>query len=284
MKWLATPARMKFFKGFPAFQMRSIHGFPTFAELYAEAFSWDPAFEFAAVTALVREHASPPRNAMDVGAGTGRFLSSILAIADQCCALEPDSDMYNCLQDTVQGLGEDAARVEPILGYLEDVVTAERFDLIVAMTDTVSYVFPESRLRSFFSSAADLLHDDGLLIVDAGMWAGYVGESRAEHWVTRSSGSHLDADFRATVHREAADGMLARKVETLRFELKSPVGVVERVRVQEQFAFSISSLVEAAQMADLTFVATAEPGGAITSEISPRIKRAFVAFRHAKRD
>lgn len=254
---------------------------PTFADLYAMAFSWDSGGEFQSVQYLL-EQADIPKSLSiaDAGAGTGRFVFPAVACGYQVCAVEPDPNMFRCLQQTILGL--DAALRERVIivnSSFETFDPVQRFSAVIAMTDTLSYVLPETQLNEFLQQVYDCLEPGGVFVLDVGLWSGYSGESRAEQWACMSGAWQITASYTATVAEGGERGRLSRKVETLTFEGSRPGQLVERSQQRETAAFSTAYLFETLSKAGFVYKSAVEPGALTPIELDSHfVKRAFLSF------
>ena len=153
-------------------------------------------------------------------------------------------------------------------------------DAVVAMTDTLSYVLPDERCSRFVANVAAVLRPGGAFLVDAGMWSGYAGESRAEHWTSEvADGWFVRAAFEATISSQSVPGQCPRKVETLLFEANRPSVSIVRSSRQETLAFTHTWLLDMLGAHGLAFRGAAEPGKVeVHTSPLPTAKRLFYSF------
>ena len=254
---------------------------PTFAELYAMAFAWDPEFEFASVQAILGAcDVKPGCVVIDAGAGTGRFLPCLIRRGYQVMAVEPDADMYRVLSSSCSATGGDNPSHKLVHSAFENFDAGQSVDAVLAMTDTLSYVVPEGSLDRFIAHATSTLRAGGVFVVDVGTWAGYVGESRHEQWAMEHEGWTAQARFEATVVRTGSDSSLSRKLETLGFEARKSAVAVERTSQRETYAFSHHDLVDRMSKNGLAFMGALEPGSTELAVGVPTVsKRLIYGFR-----
>jgi SAM-dependent methyltransferase len=254
---------------------------PTYAELYAMAFSWDPEQEFGTVAAMLDQAGLTDGSLVaDAGAGTGRFIECLLRRKYRVLAVDPDHDALEVLESRSERLARADGQLALVRGPFETFDAGEPIDAVIAMTDTLSYVIPEPRLNQFVAQAAASLRAGGVLIVDAGVWSGYDGESRSEQWSAIYEGWALAASFSASVCRDrGTDGTFARKVETLAFEARRGSQLVDRSRLVETFAFDHAGLVALMGSHGLTSASSAPPGATPAPVDRGAGKRLFYSFR-----
>jgi len=163
---------------------------------------------------------------------------------------------------------------------LESFSIVHQADVVLAMTDTLSYVMPETRCARFLSTVADLLRPGGVFIADVGVWAGYVGEMRAERWSSESkTGWIVEASFEAELMSQGESMGCLRKVEVLTFEANRPGISTLRSSRQETFAFTHSFLLDLLASHGLLFRGAAIPGhSAILADPPPAAKRLMYCF------
>lgn len=254
---------------------------PTFAELYSMAFSWDPDFEFLSVRHLLSIHRiQGPCLIADVGAGTGRFVECITRQGFFCLAIEPDPEMYKVLETTVAGLLEShRSKITLVHTCFEVFDVQQKFSALLAMTDTLSYVLPESRLSSFLSHAKDAIAIGGVLIIDVGLWKTIDGESRMEEWLSETQGWLTTARCSASMSQLQSNGRMARRLETLTFEAKRTGLTVERSQQREILCFSHKELVDFVSSYGFRFSEALEPGSIEPIDFQRgNVKRAFFCF------
>jgi SAM-dependent methyltransferase len=95
----------------------------------------------------------PPRNALEVGAGTGKATRLFAGKGIPVTALEPDADMARVLRRTTSGLP-----VRPLVVTFEEFRAAARFELLYA---TAAWHWTDPTLR--WARAAELLEPGGVL-------------------------------------------------------------------------------------------------------------------------
>lgn len=253
----------------------------TFANLYSMAFDWDVNFEFGTIEALLEaQDISPCGVAIDAGAGTGRFLSCLVKRFSRTYAVEPDPDMFAVMRTNFSG-NEETNNLQLVNVAMESFSIAGSADVIFAMTDTLSYVLPETRCDRFISNVASLLRPGGAFIVDVGTWAGYAGESRMETWNSETEdGWMVTASFQAELSTEGDFGECPRKIETLTFEANRPGTSILRSSRQETLAITHIWLVELLAHHGLVFRGSAMPGKKdIDGTTLPVSKRLIYCFR-----
>lgn len=253
---------------------------PTFAEMYDWAFDWDPEFEFATVDALLRTlRVQPLGIAVDAGCGTGRFLPCLLKRFQRVYAVEPDPGMFKVL---------DSHHMDNSLGgqlllanvSLESFSMAHQADVVLAMTDTLSYVMPETRCARFLSTVSSLLKPGGVFIADVGVWAGYFGEMRAECWNSElQNGWLVKASYEAELTLQGDSLGCSRKVEVLTFEANRTGISTLRSSRQETLAFTHAFLLNMLASHGLVFRGAAIPGRSeILANPLPTPKRLMYCF------
>lgn len=249
---------------------------PDFAELYAMAFNWDPEFEFRTVDAFLAEtNIAANARVIDAGAGTGRFVPSLVRRGMRVLAVEPDARMLAVLERLPE-VKQGAVATANI--PFEAFETAEPVDAVLAMTDTLSYVFPTVRLRHFLRNVAAILRPGGIFVVDVGVWAGYVGESRQERWGSESEGWMITAEYSAHVTEAEESSLFGRRMESLTFQATNPGMSVERSQERETHAFTERSLTNLAQEFGLLLRGRLEPGQQAPAQSGKLAKRLFFCF------
>jgi SAM-dependent methyltransferase len=254
---------------------------PTFAQLYAMAFSWDPAFEFQSVNKLFAIHGVENNCVIaDVGAGTGRFVGCIVNHGFECYAIEPDLEMFKELEVAIEKLSKESnSRATPVRSLFENFDPSRKLDAIITMTDTLSYVLPESRLSLFLSQAKYSLNSGGVFVIDVAIWANYIGEARSEQWSSEIDGWVINSEYSAYISQLPDRQRMARRLETLTFEARRGEQLVERTRQREIFSFSLEDLMEQLSSHGFRYSEALEPGNLDLIDLRiTRPKRAFLCF------
>lgn len=247
-----------------------------FGELYDRAFAWDPATELSYLDKVLSLSPGSGRSrVLDVGAGSGRFLLSLLDRYDQYVAVEPDDEMRSVLQRRIEQLKPDQAeRVVVISSKLEDSILFGKFDLCVLLTDVLSYIYPHS-ITSFLNVLSDATADSGLIVLDVAIWAGYENEARNEDWTMQLEGGQVTARCQAKLLRRD-DGTLFRE-ELLEFREHSGNRYLQAHRQRLLYAFTAESIEQFSQSLGMTYLG-AVGNGKLDCENLPLPGRAFLAF------
>lgn len=159
------------------------------------------------------------------------------------------------------------------------IYTCRKFDALIAMADTLSYVYPEQRLSNFLYHAKSVLRNCGIFIIDVGLWAGYLDESRSEKWASEIDCQITNASYDASISQVHEGDRIARRVETLSFEVRQSGLILKSTQQREILSFSYNVLIDYLSIHGFKFSHALEPGKLDTinfDRLQP--KRALFAF------
>jgi SAM-dependent methyltransferase len=251
----------------------------TLGELYDDAFSWDPSQEIGYVDDLIGLYAKKPiRRLLDIGAGTGRFTEPLIKRCSKYIAIEPDVEMRSVLERRLLELNPKVA-ASVLSCAFEDAVLNETCDIGVLLTDVISYVVPRARLLRFLASLRSAIIPEGLLIVDVGLWAGYVGERREESWCVERVDAVIEASCRAVLARFDRKGLYRREILTFCKKTSDRCIIARREGILA--AFTPVSIIGDFEKAQLKYVGCVSNNKTLAVGESPTPGRAFMAFRPA---
>ena len=261
------------------------HAFGTlFAELYDIAFQWDRTAELATLfflwDALLPR---PPYDVCDLGAGTGHFSVPLVEAGLECTAVEPDPAMAQILIKRAKALPLKKRKLLTIWPHELTTASCEgRFDSVIAMTDTISYIWPLRRLSTLLRHIRFVLKAGGVLLIDVSLWNGHEGESRQEAWQLSRKQETGYARCTAQIARldnaSPADTQLVR-VEELGFERFDAGNRHSAIHQSLLHAFSSNTLRSLLTQAGFSFGLCAVPGTMLRvddTENHPRLVMGFV--------
>jgi SAM-dependent methyltransferase len=155
-----------------------------FSVLYDLAFSWDVDPELNMIS-LIWESLSDktPEKVCEIGAGTGRFTIPLSKKSVSCVAFEPDEGMFAILQNKMNELNPMALKgVQLKNKRFGEYDGSAKFDCILMMTDTLSYIWPPKTLPYLLMDIRSALKKGGILILDIALWGKNSSNTRIETW------------------------------------------------------------------------------------------------------
>ncbi|MCA1622496.1 MAG: class I SAM-dependent methyltransferase [Acidobacteria bacterium] len=165
-----------------------------FPELYDLAFSWDISEEISSLYFIWNSSNISPKFICEIGAGTGRFTIPLLQAGYNVTAIEPDSGMVRVLFKKINSQNKETnLHFNLIQDRIENTNLKDKFDSLIAMTDTLSYIWSLKNAKKFLSNAYDLLKYKGVLILDTSLWQEFQDSAREESWVTASKTGQIFA-------------------------------------------------------------------------------------------
>jgi hypothetical protein len=129
------------------------------------------------------------------------------------------------------------------------------------------------------TSLAAVTAQDGLAVIDAALWAGYLDEGRAEEWSVENPDGIVAARCSAKLMRSETSVPL--RIEVLEFTKTSASRVYEARREAVLHAFTPSGLIELLEECGLRYSGCMSNGVALAPGELPVAGRAFMAFRRA---
>jgi SAM-dependent methyltransferase len=193
--------------------------FNNFSDLYNLAFSWDISEELSSLYFIWNSLNISPKFICEIGAGTGRFTVPLLEAGFDVTAIEPDSEMVRIL---LRKISSQSKRKDLpfnlIQDKIENVNLKASFDSLIAMTDTLSYVWTLENLIKFLSNAYNFLKYKGALILDVSLWQDFQEPTREEKWLIISDACQIAAQCKTTIilNGDAFNGFCSR-IEDLSF-------------------------------------------------------------------
>lgn len=208
----------------------------------------------------------------EIGAGTGRFLSSIADISSHVDAFEPCGEMYKILQDRI--VSWETEKCVAINDYFRP--AADSYCAILLLTDTLSYVWPHEELQRLVGDIYSSLRRNGVLVIDIALWDSVIPPIRNEEWIEEQNGLKVKAKCSSEIFSEANNREWTR-VETLSFEIMRDGRIHSEQESNEMQMFSFCSVQET--FSSFKFLGWAKVGDVITQEHPPeRQNRIMLAF------
>lgn len=115
----------------------------------------------AGIEAIAREHGLRGTRLLDVGCGTGKSFLPMVARGYEVTAFDISPAMVARACEAAAGSG-----AEVLVADVRDLPELGRFDLAIALDDTLNYVLSDEELQAAFSGLARNLRPGGLLVFD----------------------------------------------------------------------------------------------------------------------
>jgi len=221
-----------------------------FAYLYDLAFSWNITTELEALyVCLECRRIKDIKKVCDAGAGTGRFTIPLVDLGMEVTAIEPNEAMLNRLV-----MKRSSPNLIPTKHRFEKFRSEIPFDAVIAMTDTVSDVWPITSLKSFLNTAENFLVKGGVFVADIAIWGNQKSQSRSESWIQETADGPVSAICKAIVHTYNEQMF---RVEELQFclDTQSVKWAVSKQSVMHAFTLeAFETLVKDANLNPITYV------------------------------
>ncbi|HMW40704.1 MAG TPA: class I SAM-dependent methyltransferase [Saprospiraceae bacterium] len=248
-----------------------------FAVLYDIAFSLDTDRELSVIQLILQKTLGHnPENLCEAGAGTGRFILPLAISGLKTTAVEPNIGMYAVFTVKInEFLRNSPISITKFRHNFEDIILTQKYDAILVMTDTLSYVWPIEKAKQFLGNAKHLLTDNGVLILDIALWATDEG-NRKEEWSILLNDGFVKGSCFAQITRE---GKQTFRVEELSFRGRINNMHLQASNKQTLHAFTWETLVAFCNDCGFTPILLADP---YTSKIviSPQgYNRLFIALK-----
>lgn len=226
---------------------------PNHRQIYDQARLYDLAFSFRDVpaecntlAALLRRHAGrEPLSVLELAAGPARHAREFARRGAAAAALDSVPAMGRYALDRAR---EDGVAIEAVCADMVDFQLGRRFDLVVLLMDSASYLLDNDAVIRHLRSVADHLADDGLYVLEMchPRDAFGIGGSTRSDWTQELDGRRVSTQWGA--EGDAFDPITQVEQVTVTLDWAGPEGngrLVETARQRRFTATEFDALVRA---------------------------------------
>lgn len=217
------------------------------ARLYDLAFSFrDVPAECDTLAALLRRHAGrEPASVLELAAGPARHARQLARRGSAATALDSVPAMGAYAHDRAC---EDGVAIDTVCADMLDFRLGRRFDLVLLLMDSASYLLDNDAVLRHLRSVAEHLADDGLYVLEMCHPRDAFGMARStgSHWTQEQDGWRVTTQWGA--EGDAFDPITQVEQVTVTLDWSGPEGsgrLVESARQRRFTATEFDALVRA---------------------------------------